>query len=281
MRSLSIVSATMASRRSPAFDPDVVPFEAGVSTRGEANLVDLAADATLTGRIEVVGTGNRVQLASGVLVERYAPAGFGATVPDIGRRSDASIQIEGDDNVVEIAEGARLGMTIVVRGNGNRIVIGRDCWLHGFSNLITDRATLIVGARTTMVQGSLQLHEPLTLTIGEDCMISSQVYVSVSDIHPIHDRTTGVRINAGRSVEIGDHVWLGLRTMVMKGARIGTGSVTAAGSIVSGEVPPHCIVGGAPARVMRRDIRWSRDLDPDAPVLEEAPRPRGWRLFGR
>lgn len=271
----------MASRKSISTDPDKVSFEAGVSTQGQDNLVDLAPDATLTGRIEVVGTGNRVRLGSSALVERYAPAGFGATVPDIGRRSDASLQIEGNDNVVEIAEGARLGMTIVVRGDGNRVVIGRDCWLHGFANLITDRATLTIGARTTMVQGSLQLHEPLDLTIGEDCMISSQVYVSVSDIHPIYDRTTDVRINAGRAVEIGDHVWLGLRTMVMKGARIGSGSVTAAGSIVSGEVPPHCIVGGAPARVMRREVRWSRDLDPHAPVVVEAPRARGWRLFSR
>ena len=271
----------MATRTSSGLEPDLVPFEAGVSTRGEGNVVDLDPDATLTGRIEVVGTGNRICLAAGVVVERYAPAGFGATVPDIGRRSDASIQIEGNDNVVEIAEGARLGMTIVVRGNGNRIVIGRACWLHGFANLITDRASLIVGAKTTMVQGSLQLHEPLTLSIGEDCMISSQVYVSVSDIHPIHDKATGARINAGRSVEIGDHVWLGLRTMVMKGGRIGTGAITAAGSIVAGEVPPHCIVGGAPARVMRRDVHWSRDLATDVPPLVETPRPRVWRLFGR
>ncbi len=271
----------MASRKSSSTEPDLTPFEAGVSTQGQDNVVDLAPDATLTGRVEVVGARNRIHLGSGALVERYAPAGFGATVPDIGRRSDASIQIEGNDNLVEIAEGARLGMTIVVRGDGNRIVIGRDCWLHGFANLITDQATLIVGARTTMVQGSLQLHEPLTLSIGEDCMISSQVYVSVSDIHPIHDKATGARINAGRPVEIGDHVWLGLRTMVMKGARVGAGAVTAAGSIVSGEVPPHCIVGGAPARVLRREVRWSRDLGPHAPIMEEAPQPRGWRLFGR
>jgi carbonic anhydrase/acetyltransferase-like protein (isoleucine patch superfamily) len=272
----------MARRKTGSEDEAVTaPFEAGVSSRGEGNAVDLAPDCVIGGRIEVIGRRNRLTAAPGAILERYAPAGFGATVPDIGKRSDASILIEGDDNVVEIAEGTRLGMNIVVRGNGNRIVIGRDAWLHGFANLITDGATLKVGSRTTMVQGSLQLHEPLTLSIGEDCMISSQVYVSVSDIHPIHDRATGARINAGRSVEIGDHVWLGLRTMVMKGSRIGPGAITAAGSIVSGEVPAHCIAGGAPARVMRREVTWSRELDPDAPLVVEAAPRRGWRLFGR
>lgn len=272
----------MATHRIKATDePGSAPFKAGVSSRGEGNVIDLAPDCALSGRIEVTGARNRLTIASGATLERYAPAGFGATVPDIGKRSDASLLIEGDDNVVEIASGARLGMNIVIRGNGNRIRIGPETWLHGFANLITDGATLTVGARTTMVQGSLQLHEPLTLSIGEDCMISSQVYVSVSDIHPIRDRVSGARINPGRPVEIGDHVWLGLRTMVMKGARIGHGAITAAGSIVSGEVPPHSLVGGAPARVMRNDVAWSRDLDPDAPVAVEPPPRRGWRLFGR
>lgn len=272
----------MATRKAGSEDEAAtVPFEAGVSSRGEGNVVDLAPDCIIGGRIEVTGRRNRLAAARGTMLERFVPAGFGATVPNIGKRSDASILIEGDDNVVEIAEGTRLGMNIIVRGNGNRIAIGRDAWLNGFASLITDGAVLAVGARTTMVQGSLQLHEPLTLSIGEDCMISSQVYVSVSDIHPIHDRQTGWRINPGRPVEIGDHVWLGLRTMVMKGSRIGTGAITAAGSIVSGEVPGHCIVAGAPARVMRREVSWSRELDPDAPlVVDPAPR-RGWRLFGR
>lgn len=270
------------NRSDQASDPGAgAPFEAGVCTRGEGNVVDLAPDCAVTGRIEVTGRDNRVALASGSRLERYAPAGFGATVPDIGKRSDASLLIEGDDNSVEIAEGARLGMNLVIRGSGNRIRIARDCWLHGFANLITDGATLIVGAGTTMVQGSLQLHEPLTLSIGADCMISSQVYVSVSDIHPIHDRASGARINPGRSVEIGDHVWLGLRTMVLKGTRIGSGAITAAGSIVSGEVPEGVIVAGTPARVVRRDVTWSRDLDDEAPVMAESSPRRGWRLFGR
>lgn len=261
--------------------PPEGPFPPWASVSGIGNRIEADA-AEVSAAVEVAGAGNRLSFGEGVEVERYAPAGFGATVPDIGRRSDAAIQIEGDDNVVEIAAGARLAMTVVIRGSGNRIAIGQGAYLHGFANLITDGARLIVGPGTTMVQGSLQLHEPLTLSIGEDCMISSQVYVSVSDIHAIHDRRTGARINPGASVDIGDHVWLGLRTMVMKGARIGSGSITAAGAIVSGEVPANAIVAGAPARVLRQGVSWTRDMvDRVDPVGDVEARPAFWSRLAR
>ncbi len=234
---------------------------AWANIRGLDNHFEVSETAEVSADWEIQGDRNRVVLGAGVRIERYAPAGFGATVPDIGKRSGAAVVIEGDDNLLQVAPGVRLAMTIVIRGHGNRVIIGDDAYLHGFANLITDSALLSVGARTTMVQGSLQLHEPLRLEIGEDCMISSQVYVSVSDIHGIRDQATGDRINPGASVSIGDHVWLGLRTMVMKGAVIGSGAITAAGAIVSGEVAGNTIVAGSPARMVRDGVVWTRELD--------------------
>lgn len=237
---------------------------ADVIVDGPDNRVVTADDVALTGKVEARGSGNQIAFAAGSRLEKYAPAGFSATVPDIGVRSDTALIVEGEDNVIEVGKGVRLAMNIVVRGRNNRIRIGPHAYLHGFANLIADGATLTVGARTTMVQGSIQLHEAGAITIGSDCMISSQVYLSLSDIHPIYDRATGKRLNAARSIEIGDHVWLGLRTLVMKGTRIGTGAVTAAGSLVSGVVPAHSIAAGSPARIVRENIEWRRDIDPEA-----------------
>lgn len=257
-----------------------------ILAEGRDNHWDLAPDVDLSARIEIQGDNNRISLSEGVRVERYAPAGFSATVPDLGRRSDASILIEGHGNVVEIERGVRLAMNMVVRGRNNHIRIGTDAYLHGFLNVITDDAAVAIGSRTTMVQGSLQVHEPAALTIGEDCMISSQVFLSVSDMHPIFDRGTGRRVNPGEDVAVADHVWLGLRTMVLKGSSIGTGAVTAAGSVVSGHVPASSIVAGAPARVVRENIEWRRDLHdrgPDAAIVQHAPSSirRPWRPFSR
>lgn len=52
-----------------------------------------------------------------------------------------------------------------------------------------------------------------------------------------------------KTVEIGDCVWIGTRTTILPGAKIGEGSIIQAGSVVHGEIPPCSIVGGNPAVV--------------------------------
>ncbi|GAA0386510.1 CatB-related O-acetyltransferase [Streptomyces luteireticuli] len=51
---------------------------------------------------------------------------------------------------------------------------------------------------------------------------------------------------------IGNDVWIGYQALIMPGVRIGDGAVIAAGSVVTGDVEPYTIVGGNPARPIRR-----------------------------
>lgn len=51
---------------------------------------------------------------------------------------------------------------------------------------------------------------------------------------------------------IADGVWIGMRAMIMPGVKIGEGAVIAAGSIVTADVAPYTVVGGNPARPIRR-----------------------------
>ncbi|NYT93291.1 CatB-related O-acetyltransferase [Salinispora sp. H7-4] len=51
---------------------------------------------------------------------------------------------------------------------------------------------------------------------------------------------------------VGNDVWFGYRTTVMPGVRIGSGAIVASGSVVVDDVPEYSIVGGNPARVIRR-----------------------------
>jgi virginiamycin A acetyltransferase len=51
---------------------------------------------------------------------------------------------------------------------------------------------------------------------------------------------------------VGHDVWLGYRALVLPGVTIGHGAVVAAASVVVSDVPPYAIVGGNPARVIRR-----------------------------
>lgn len=50
---------------------------------------------------------------------------------------------------------------------------------------------------------------------------------------------------------VGNDVWFGYQSLVMPGVTIGHGAVVAAGSVVTGDVPPYAVVAGNPARVVR------------------------------
>lgn len=55
-----------------------------------------------------------------------------------------------------------------------------------------------------------------------------------------------------KDITIEDDVFLGARVIVMPGVRIGRGSAVAAGAVVTRDVPPNTVVGGVPAKVIRR-----------------------------
>lgn len=56
----------------------------------------------------------------------------------------------------------------------------------------------------------------------------------------------------GKSVIIGNDVWIGSNSIILEGIRIGDGAIIAAGSVVVKDVDPYCIVGGNPASFIRK-----------------------------
>lgn len=54
-----------------------------------------------------------------------------------------------------------------------------------------------------------------------------------------------------KPVVIGNDVWIGIKTIVLDGVTVGDGAVVGAGSVVTKDVPPYAIVGGAPAKIIR------------------------------
>ena len=56
-------------------------------------------------------------------------------------------------------------------------------------------------------------------------------------------------------IEIGNDVWIGLNVIILTGVKIGDGAVIAAGSVVAKSIPPYCIYGGVPAKMIKFRIR--------------------------
>lgn len=98
-----------------------------------------------------------------------------------------------------------------------------------------------------------------SISIGHRVVISERVVLRDSDNHVIKD-VKGMELEkpvVTAPIVIGDHVWIGMNVIVLKGVTIGEGAIVAAGSVVNKDVPPHCLVGGVPARVIKTNVSWS------------------------
>lgn len=111
------------------------------------------------------------------------------------------------------------------------------------------------------------------IQIGDGTIIAPNVIIVDSDFHaqwPPESRFIQSTPEADREVVIGKNVWIGMNTVVLKGATIGDNSIIGACSLVVGHIPANVIAGGNPARVLRPlGQRGQADTDPDP--TETAP----------
>lgn len=94
--------------------------------------------------------------------------------------------------------------------------------------------------------------------IGKDVLISRETFIYDSDHHPIVNEND-VQLNPAKPVIIEDHVWIGLKCLILRGSRIGTGAMIAANSLVGGKIKPGTMASGNPARSYS-EIRWKKNL---------------------
>ena len=93
-----------------------------------------------------------------------------------------------------------------------------------------------------------------SITIGDDCIIAMGTVIRDNDGASHQILAPGYE-NA-KPIVIGNHVWLGENVMVLKGVTIGEGAIVAASSLVTKNVPPHSLVAGSPAKVIRENVSW-------------------------
>lgn len=86
------------------------------------------------------------------------------------------------------------------------------------------------------------------VTIGDRCHLGQYVHVMDNDQHDVVDHGTRP---GSRPVVLEDDVWIGARTIVLKGVTIGRGTSIGAGSVVTRSLPPRCVAAGVPAKVIR------------------------------
>lgn len=103
---------------------------------------------------------------------------------------------------------------------------------------------------STVMSLSVRLDKtyPKGVHIGPDSYLAFDVAVLA------HDMTRGLY----RDTYIGARCFIGARSIILPGVRIGDGSIVGSGSVVTRDVPPASMVAGNPARIIRQDIEAGR-----------------------
>lgn len=162
----------------------------------------------------------------------------------------------------------------VTKGYNGRseVIIGRGCRMtDALYRLYNSEyvSSVLINEECTF-ETALELHanSGKKIIIGRDCMFSHGVELWAGDGHSIFDVVTGENINSvyekqpphRNVIVIGEHVWVSKGAFIMHGTNIGNGSIIGAKSVVKGQFPNNCVIAGNPAKLVKQNIAWSRDM---------------------
>jgi acetyltransferase-like isoleucine patch superfamily enzyme len=117
--------------------------------------------------------------------------------------------------------------------------------------------TLRLGNNFTMsAESSIVAH--LRVEIGDDVLIAWDVLIIDSDFHHMLNEF-GQKVNLNLPVVIGNNVWIGCRSLILKGVSIADGVVVAAATTICKPcIQKKVLIGGNPARILRSSVEWTR-----------------------
>ena len=143
-------------------------------------------------------------------------------------------------------------------------IFGENISIGDYATLIcsSDKKIDISTWQTDKLNGSISLGNYILISpgtsirsaesidIGDSTMIASDVVITDSDWHGIYDRTDYVA--TPKPVKIHKNVWIGERSIILKGTQIGENSIIGAGSVVHGDIPPNSVYAGNPAKEVKK-----------------------------
>lgn len=138
------------------------------------------------------------------------------------------------------------------------ICLGDNCSVNGYTTFsaaaIHEKPVLIVGNNSHIgYEVSISVAE--RVEIGDNCLIADRVFIADNNGHPIDPvrRRLGQKVNLDEisPIRIGNNVWLGYQSVILKGVTIGDNSIIGANSVVTKDVPANTIVAGNPAVTVR------------------------------
>jgi len=165
---------------------------------------------------------------------------------------------------ITIGKGARFwGQTIFNRAPESHITIGKYCrfrsesWANhiGINRpcilcTLGPDAIIEIGDNSGFSGTSICAME--SIQIGSSVICGANVTITDTDWHHRNHKKRAFTKGLTSAIIIGDNVWLGLNTTVLKGVTIGNGAVIGANSTVTHDIPPNVMAAGNPAKIIKK-----------------------------
>lgn len=160
-----------------------------------------------------------------------------------GEIHNSKINVWGDNNQIIISPKVKLNnSTLVLRGNNCKIEIGEGSTFGGIYMVCMGQHNFI--------------------KIGKECMFAEGIDLWATDSHPICN-DENILINPSKPITIGNHVWVGTKSSILKGVKIEDGAVIGMSSIVTKDVAAFTLNVGNPLRCVKNNINWKREFIKD------------------
>lgn len=172
---------------------------------------------------------------------------------------NSKICFKGTNNILYCEPGVTLGeSTLDFNGDNSVIYLGTNRNEYKISVTVHNNTVFHMGIHNYINQEMMViLSEQRHCFIGDRGIFSWGICIRNSDPHLIYECSTRTRINPTKSVYIGDHVWVGQDSLILKGTQIDSGSIIGGHSVVSGKRIPHNSTwAGNPVRQIKDDIFW-------------------------
>lgn len=166
---------------------------------------------------------------------------------------------------------AKGGFFVSSPHKSNEMIVGNNCSL--FCKIFFEGCNSKVEIGSNVYIGNSEIYTIDGVKIGNNVLISWGVIIYDHNSHSLiaSDRCSDIsmvnqNLKYGKTISYGkdwknvnskkivisDNVWIGMQSMILKGVSIGENSIIAARSVVTKDVPPNVIVGGNPAKIIKR-----------------------------
>lgn len=169
---------------------------------------------------------------------------------------------------VTMGNNVRISSDFLLPKKVGKIDIGSNTWINGMINMFPHNKDVHLSIGDDCYIGDYtRIWCAKKIIIGNRVLIAHNVNIFDTTTHPLdknvryqHElvvKKQGFPLEkydtlSDAAVEIGNDVWIGCNCIILKGVKIGDGAIVAAGSVVTKDVPSDVVVGGNPAKIVKR-----------------------------